>query len=154
MMGFLQERAALAGKANSATLGPAHLFFGCRNSKEDFIYQEEMQSYTDSGVLTGLHVAFSRESSLKVSYRYSSASLLALEVALVAEWLVTRLFHSHMLFAPPLLVRDAWCLLAQDLKHTTPIHSVDLPLHAPWCFKLVPSMIQSQATADEDILSQ
>lgn len=64
MMGFLQERAALAKQG--AKLGPAHLFFGCRSSKEDFIYREELEGYLAAGVLTGLHVAFSREGPTKV----------------------------------------------------------------------------------------
>lgn len=71
MMGFLQERAAVAtatanGATAAAALGPAHLFFGCRNSKDDFIYEAEMQAYKSNGVLTGLHVAFSREGPTKV----------------------------------------------------------------------------------------
>lgn len=46
-----------------SSLGPAHLFFGCRNSTDDFIYQELLESYCKSGVLSqdGLHVAFSRD---------------------------------------------------------------------------------------------
>jgi sulfite reductase alpha subunit-like flavoprotein len=65
MMGFLQERAALL--AQGKTLGPAHLFFGCRSSAEDFIYRSELEGYLASGVLSGLHVAFSREGASKVS---------------------------------------------------------------------------------------
>jgi sulfite reductase alpha subunit-like flavoprotein len=65
MMGFLQERAALA--AQGAALGPAHLFFGCRSSSEDYIYMQELEGYLASGVLSGLHVAFSREGASKVS---------------------------------------------------------------------------------------
>jgi NADPH-ferrihemoprotein reductase len=65
MMGFLQERAALA--AGGATLGPAHVFFGCRSSQEDFIYQDELEGYVSNGVLSALHTAFSREGPLKVS---------------------------------------------------------------------------------------
>jgi NADPH-ferrihemoprotein reductase len=65
MMGFLQERAALL--AQGAKLGPAHLFFGCRSSAEDFIYRAELEGYLASGVLSGLHVAFSREGASKVS---------------------------------------------------------------------------------------
>ncbi|KAF8059389.1 cypD [Scenedesmus sp. PABB004] len=64
MMGFLQERAALA--AGGAALGPAHLFFGCRSAADDFIYRAELEGYAHSGVLAGLHVAFSRDGASKV----------------------------------------------------------------------------------------
>ena len=40
--GFLQERAALA--KSGASLGLAHLFFGCRHEEQDYIYREEMES--------------------------------------------------------------------------------------------------------------
>jgi sulfite reductase alpha subunit-like flavoprotein len=72
MMGFLQERAALA--AQGASLGPAHLFFGCRSSAEDFIYRAELEGYLASGVLSGLHVAFSREGASKVSSTAAAAA--------------------------------------------------------------------------------
>ncbi|KAF8056108.1 cypD [Scenedesmus sp. PABB004] len=60
---FLEERDA-ARRAGEA-LGPAHLFFGCR-SPRDFIYRERLEAWRQSGVLSGLHVAFSREGPCKV----------------------------------------------------------------------------------------
>ncbi|KAG2496114.1 hypothetical protein HYH03_005717 [Edaphochlamys debaryana] len=61
--GFLQERAALS--ASGAKLGPAHLFFGCRSRAHDYIYQAELEGFLAGGVLSDLHLAFSREASAK-----------------------------------------------------------------------------------------
>jgi NADPH-ferrihemoprotein reductase len=62
--GFLQERAKMA--QSGVNLGPALLFFGCRNRKQDYIYQDELETYQNDGTLTGLYVAFSREREEKV----------------------------------------------------------------------------------------
>lgn len=42
-------------------VGPAVLFFGCRNRDHDYIYEQELAGFLDSGALTTLHVAFSRQ---------------------------------------------------------------------------------------------
>lgn len=37
------------------------LFFGCRKKSEDYIYEEELESYSQDGTIGKLHVAFSRD---------------------------------------------------------------------------------------------
>ncbi|KAJ3248013.1 hypothetical protein HDU78_002447 [Chytriomyces hyalinus] len=56
-MGFLQDRKAKGFvNPNSET----HLIFGCRND-DDFIYKQELEAFAAEGVISGLHVAFSRK---------------------------------------------------------------------------------------------
>lgn len=62
-MAFLQERKVM--KDEGKPLGDAYLFFGCRNKKEDFIYEDELNEYEKEGVLTKLYVAFSRDQEQK-----------------------------------------------------------------------------------------
>lgn len=49
-----------------AEVGPAVLFFGCRRSDQDFIYQHELEQFLALGTLTRLETAFSRDQDEKV----------------------------------------------------------------------------------------
>ncbi|KAI9323171.1 cytochrome P450 [Dichotomocladium elegans] len=57
--GFLQERAYQRAKGEN--VGESVLFFGCRRHDHDYIYADELENYVKDGVITHLHVAFSRE---------------------------------------------------------------------------------------------
>lgn len=64
MRAFLQERAQQ--QASGVAIGASILYFGCRRRDEDFIYRDELEAFESQGVLTQLHLAFSRETSDKV----------------------------------------------------------------------------------------
>ena len=66
MMGFLEEldAARSAGK----TVGPVHLFFGCR-TESDFLYSAMIRQYESSGLLT-LYLALSRSADSNVPKKY------------------------------------------------------------------------------------
>lgn len=63
--GFVQERAHQA--KNGEDIGTTMLFFGCRNSTDDFIYKQEWEQYQqDMGDKFVMETAFSREGPKKV----------------------------------------------------------------------------------------
>ena len=54
---FFKWCSFLLGKA----VGEMILFFGCRKKTEDYIYEDELLSYSQDGTIEQLHVAFSRD---------------------------------------------------------------------------------------------
>lgn len=80
MRAFLQERQHQK-HAMGLEVGRSVLFFGCRRRDEDFIYENELLSYTQDGTLTNLYTAFSREGVEKVYVQH----LLAQEGELVFD---------------------------------------------------------------------
>ncbi|MBQ4837262.1 sulfite reductase subunit alpha [Pseudoalteromonas luteoviolacea] len=58
--GFLEERAA------TQATGDNWLFFGDRQKACDFLYQEELEAMQQSGILTRLDLAFSRDQTQKI----------------------------------------------------------------------------------------
>lgn len=61
--GFIQEREV--ARSEGKPVGDTILYFGCRKRAEDFIYEEELEKYLASGLLT-MHAAFSRDQDKKV----------------------------------------------------------------------------------------
>ncbi|MEM9247839.1 MAG: sulfite reductase flavoprotein subunit alpha [Pseudomonadota bacterium] len=57
---FLEER-----RARGAT-GANWLFFGDQHRESDFIYADEIGAFSDSGLLSALHLAFSRDQAQKI----------------------------------------------------------------------------------------
>lgn len=60
MRAFVQERAAVAGaRGGPDALGPAVLFYGCRDHEDDFLYREELAAWEAAGAVR-VRGAFSR----------------------------------------------------------------------------------------------
>jgi len=65
--GFLHDAWHLAkAKKDDTKIGDWHLYFGCKSSKKDYIYQEEMEKAKKDGILSRLELAFSRDTEEKV----------------------------------------------------------------------------------------
>lgn len=63
--GFLRQRSALLNESAEEGKGRTMLFFGCRYEK-DFLYREDLLQLEESGVLSVLDVAFSRDGPEKI----------------------------------------------------------------------------------------
>jgi methionine synthase reductase len=59
-IGFLEYRQHQV-KQNGDAPAPSYLYYGCRDRQLDWLFREDMMRYVESGVLTQLSVACSRE---------------------------------------------------------------------------------------------
>ncbi|TYZ61191.1 hypothetical protein PybrP1_009883 [[Pythium] brassicae (nom. inval.)] len=70
MRAIMQERAVLrataVGEGGDVAIGDTHVYFGSRHENKDFLYGEELRRAVQSGDLTSLHTAFSRDQSHKI----------------------------------------------------------------------------------------
>jgi NADPH-ferrihemoprotein reductase len=65
MRALLQERSHQQN-VQKLNVGSNILYFGCKNREHDFIYADELNKYEKDGILTEMHLAFSREQDDKV----------------------------------------------------------------------------------------
>jgi NADPH-ferrihemoprotein reductase len=70
MRALLQERRhqQLVEKRHGVVVGSNILYFGCKRKEIDYLYQDELNRYQEEGVLTELHLAFSRQDPLRKVY--------------------------------------------------------------------------------------
>jgi NADPH-ferrihemoprotein reductase len=61
MRALLQERRHQQLVEKKKHVGRNILYFGCQRKETDYLYEDELQRYQADGVLTELHVAFSRQ---------------------------------------------------------------------------------------------
>jgi len=59
MRAFLQERAAIAEARGKDCLGPAVLYYGCRDFEQDYLYKDDLATWQNEGVVK-VRTAFSR----------------------------------------------------------------------------------------------
>lgn len=67
-IGFLEEREFLQRTQPNISFDEVWLFFGCRNPKLDFIYENELRHFETQGVITNLQTAFSRLENTDICY--------------------------------------------------------------------------------------
>ncbi|CAG7834783.1 unnamed protein product [Allacma fusca] len=59
-VGFLQHRQSQT-ENSTIEVGENVLYFGCRNRNKDYLYENELHQFSQSGLLTNLYVSFSRD---------------------------------------------------------------------------------------------
>jgi NADPH-ferrihemoprotein reductase len=71
LIGFCERREAWRNKGQE--VGPAALFFGCRNKAKDFIHEDYLRASEQTGILTFLDVCFSRDQAEKIYVQHRIA---------------------------------------------------------------------------------
>jgi sulfite reductase alpha subunit-like flavoprotein len=66
MQAFCEERRVR--QQQGQVLGPAVLLFGCRSPSADYLLRDELATYEQEGVLSGVLTAFSRTWGLDKTY--------------------------------------------------------------------------------------
>lgn len=103
---FVQERAVRGAH------GDNWLFFGNPHFTEDFLYQTDWQEFLESGVLTKLDVAFSRDQAEKVYVQHRIAE----NAAEIWEW-IERGAHLYVCGDESRMAKDVHQALFEVVKH-------------------------------------
>ncbi|KAG7170887.1 Methionine synthase reductase-like [Homarus americanus] len=75
-VGFLHHRQKIMTVNPDNAFGESWLFFGCRHKEQDFLYQEELESFHEQGILNHLIVSFSRDDTNCDSPKYVQDNIL------------------------------------------------------------------------------
>lgn len=67
-IGFLEEREHLKKHNSDIKYDELWLFFGCRDPKLDFIYENELKYFESEKIITHLQLAFSRQEDTNIHY--------------------------------------------------------------------------------------
>jgi len=61
---MIQDRALFAERGEE--VGPIAMYYGVRNSSNEYTYGDELKAYEEQGILTHLRPAFSRDQAHRV----------------------------------------------------------------------------------------
>ncbi|KAK3173877.1 hypothetical protein Dsin_032562 [Dipteronia sinensis] len=75
MRGFIEERAAIQ-KARGQKLGPALLYYGCRDMEKDYLYKGQLEEWEKQGVVS-LRPCFSKHGTEQDQFKYTSDRIYA-----------------------------------------------------------------------------
>jgi len=124
-IGFLTHRKALLlehkkrdGNDTAANIGSVEVFFGCRHSDHDYLYQQELEAFQKDGVIDHLHTAFSRDGKKK-----EYVQNLMLDTTTISERLAHTIVHKagivYVCGDGNHMARDVQATLAELLGPTT-----------------------------------
>ena len=67
-IGMIQEKEHQLETTGKSVFGNIDLFFGCRRKDEDYLYQQNIQKWTQQGIIRKVYEAYSREDNVKKTY--------------------------------------------------------------------------------------
>lgn len=90
MRAMLQERDTW--KKRGEEVGKTAFYFGVRNSSNEYTYGEELEAYRDSGIITHLRPAFSRDQAEKIYVQHRMKE----QDKLLVDWFMNENAHLYL----------------------------------------------------------